>query len=121
MGAPPGPVRVTRPSNGNPHLSGVILPSAVRIYGSAPLAPAAFMPPPLPVAVRQEKSASGSCRSTSGLDEATDGCTSRRSNAHGTINPEEREVLYPWHPWAKCLVRIHETIAKVDSIVLRCS
>src|SRR6476619_5717522 len=27
------------------------------------------------MAVRQEKSASGSCRSTSGLDEAADGCT----------------------------------------------
>jgi len=71
--------------------------------------------------LRQERFASGSCRSTSDPDVVDDNCTSRRSNAHGTVNPEEREVLYPWHPWAKCLVRIHETIAKVDSIVLRCS
>jgi hypothetical protein len=25
-----------------------------------------------------------------------DGCTKRRDNAHKI---EEREVLYPWHPW----------------------
>jgi hypothetical protein len=48
-------------------------------------------------------------------------CTTRRSNAHRTANPEEREVLYPWHPWAGCLVCVHEAIEKVDGIVLRCS
>src|SRR5215471_8181160 len=62
-----------------------------------------------------------SALSVRGSTDATTSSSSRRSNAHGTVNPEEREVLYPWHPWAKCLVRIHETIAKVDSIVLRCS
>src|SRR6266536_6713895 len=34
-------------------------------------------------------------------------CTTRLRNTHGT---EEREVLYPWHPWYGCLVRIHEVV-----------
>ena len=67
------------------------------------------------------RSASASCRSTSGPDGVDDRYTTRRSNAHSTANPEEREVLYPWHPWAGCLVRVHEAIEKVDGIVLRCS
>jgi hypothetical protein len=48
-------------------------------------------------------------------------CTRRRSNAHRTANPEEREVLYPWHPWAGHIVHIHEAIEKADGTVLRCS
>jgi hypothetical protein len=48
-------------------------------------------------------------------------CTRRCSNAHRTANPDEREVLYPWHPWGGCLVRVHEAIEKADGIVLRCS
>jgi hypothetical protein len=26
---------------------------------------------------------------------------------------EEREVLYPWHPWVGCIVRVHEMVEKV--------
>jgi hypothetical protein len=48
-------------------------------------------------------------------------CTSRRDNAHGTDLPEGREILYLWHPWAGCMVRVHEMVKKVDGIVLRCS
>src|SRR5215217_4814226 len=44
-------------------------------------------------------------------------CTTRRRNAHGT---EEREVLYPWHPWAGCLVHVHEVIEKTSGAVARC-
>ena len=71
--------------------------------------------------LRQERFASESRRSTSDPDVVDDNCTTRCSNAHRTANPEEREVLYPWHPWAGCLVRVHEAIEKVDGIVLRCS
>ena len=48
-------------------------------------------------------------------------CTTRRAYAHKTEVSQEREVLYRWHPWAGCVVRIHETVEKVDGIVLRCS
>jgi hypothetical protein len=48
-------------------------------------------------------------------------CSTRRGNAHRTEVAEEREVLYPWHPWAGCIVHVHEAIEKVDGIVLRCS
>src|SRR5215472_13412754 len=71
--------------------------------------------------LRQERFASGSCRSTSDPDVVDDNCTRRRSNAHRTVNPEEREVLYPWHPWAGHTVHIHEAIEKADATVLRCS
>src|SRR6202163_3776719 len=36
-------------------------------------------------------------------------CTTRRRNAHGIT---EYELLYPWHPWAGCLVHIHEVVEK---------
>jgi hypothetical protein len=45
-------------------------------------------------------------------------CTTRRQNAHTT---EERKVLYPWHPWAGCIVHIHEVIEKSAGDVARCS
>src|ERR1700681_2778207 len=45
-------------------------------------------------------------------------CTTRRQNAHRT---EERKVLYPWHPWAGCIVHIHEVIEKAAGDVARCS
>jgi hypothetical protein len=44
--------------------------------------------------------------------------TTRRGNAHRT---EKREVLYPWHPWAGCTVRIHEVMDKAAGVVARCS
>lgn len=33
----------------------------------------------------------------------------------------ECELLYPWHPWARCLVHIHEVVEKAGGEVLRCS
>src|SRR3977135_2319451 len=42
----------------------------------------------------------------------------QRSNAHGIA---EHELLYPWHPWAGCLVHIHEVIEKSGREVFRCS
>ena len=45
-------------------------------------------------------------------------CTTRRQNAHRT---EERKVLYAWHPWAECIVHIHEVIEKASGDVARCS
>ena len=48
-------------------------------------------------------------------------CTTRRGNAHRTGIAEEREVLYPWHPWAGCVVHVHQAIEKVDGTILRCS
>lgn len=48
-------------------------------------------------------------------------CTTRRGNAHRTDTAENREVLYPWHPWAGCIVLVQEVIEKADGVVLRCS
>ena len=48
-------------------------------------------------------------------------CTTRRGNAHSTEIGEQREVLYPWHPWAGCIVLVHEAVEKLDGTVLRCS
>jgi hypothetical protein len=44
-------------------------------------------------------------------------CTTRRQNAHGT---DEREVLYPWHPWAGRFVRIKEVVVRKTGDVFRC-
>src|SRR5215831_15965794 len=72
--------------------------------------------------LRQGKFASESYRSTSGRDVVDDNYTTRREdNAHSTEVGDEREVLYPWHPWAGCIVRVHEAVEKVDGAVLRCS
>jgi len=47
--------------------------------------------------------------------------TTERRNTHGTERAEEREVLYPWHPWAGCVVRVHEVIEKPAGEVVRCA
>lgn len=47
-----------------------------------------------------------------------DRITTRRRNAHGIA---EYELLYPWHPWAGCLVHIHEVVEKAGREVFRCS
>jgi hypothetical protein len=57
-----------------------------------------------------------SCRQGSNVGAGR--CTTRRENAHRT---EERKVLYSWHPWAGCIVRIHEVIEKAAGEVARCS
>ena len=49
------------------------------------------------------------------------GCTSERWNAHKTEHGDEREVVYPWHPWAGCRVRVHGVIEKSSGPVLRAS
>jgi hypothetical protein len=33
----------------------------------------------------------------------------------------EDELLYPWHPWAGCLVDIHEVVEKAGTEVFRCN
>ena len=45
-------------------------------------------------------------------------CTTRLQNTHRT---ENREVLYLWHPWAGCIVQIHEVVEKTSGNVARCS
>src|SRR5262245_4022661 len=45
-------------------------------------------------------------------------CTTKRLNTH---KPERREVLYPFHPWAGCIVYIHELVQKPTGDVGRCS
>src|ERR1700730_2513971 len=45
-------------------------------------------------------------------------CTTRRRNAHGMAKDE---LLYPWHPWAGCLVHIHEVVEKAGGEFFRCS
>jgi hypothetical protein len=47
--------------------------------------------------------------------------TTRLRNAHRTDGWQQREVLYPWHPWAGCIVHVHEVIEKAAGEVLRCS
>lgn len=44
--------------------------------------------------------------------------TIRSQNTHGTA---EREVLYPWHPWAGQSVHVHEVIEKAGRAAFRCS
>src|ERR1700704_6834493 len=53
-----------------------------------------------------------------GIDACGPHCTTRRRNAHGIA---EYELLYPWHPWAGCLVHIHEVVEKACREVFRCS
>src|SRR5260221_2532865 len=53
-----------------------------------------------------------------GIDACGPHCTTRRRNAHGIA---EYELLYPWHPWAGCLVHIHEVVEKAGREVFRCS
>ena len=42
--------------------------------------------------------------------------TTRQQNAHGI---EEREVLYPWHPWAGRLARVNEVVERKSGDVFR--
>ncbi len=45
-------------------------------------------------------------------------CTTRSQNAHRT---DERELLYPWHPWAGRQVYVHEVVEKASQAAFRCS
>src|SRR5262249_54091964 len=45
-------------------------------------------------------------------------CTTRQHKAHRT---EEREVLYPWHPWFGRRVWVHEILVRGDTRLFRCS
>jgi hypothetical protein len=47
--------------------------------------------------------------------------TTRSGIAYRTEVAQEREVLYPWHPWAGRIVHVHEAVGKADGIFLRCS
>jgi hypothetical protein len=46
------------------------------------------------------------------------GCTRRRDNTHKI---EEREVLYPWHPWFGRVVHVRKMIEKRAGGILHCS
>src|SRR5258707_9090059 len=59
-----------------------------------------------------------SARPCSTISECACHYTTRRRNAHGIA---EYELLYPWHPWAGCLVHIHEAVEKAGREVFRCS
>jgi hypothetical protein len=59
-----------------------------------------------------------SARPCSTISECACHCTTRRRNAHGIA---ERELLYPWHPWAGCLVHVHEVVEKAGREIFRCS
>ena len=48
-------------------------------------------------------------------------CRTRRGNAHRTGEPDERELLYPWHPWARRQVYLHELVEKAGIAVFRCT
>ena len=41
-----------------------------------------------------------------------------RQNTHVT---DQREVLYPWHPWFDKSVYVHELIDKLGDAVFRCN
>jgi hypothetical protein len=45
-------------------------------------------------------------------------CTRRRDNAHKI---EEREILYPWHPWFGRVVHGREVIEERAGGILHCS
>ena len=49
----------------------------------------------------------GACPSNTGAGGCAPRCTTRRRNAHGT---EQRELIYPWHPWVGRQVHVHEVI-----------
>src|SRR2546429_5384317 len=44
--------------------------------------------------------------------------TTRQHKAHGT---EEREVLYPWHPWFGRRVFVHKILIRGNTRIFRCS
>ena len=49
------------------------------------------------------------------------GYTTPRLNSHGTGFPDEREVVYAWHPWAGKMVRVHEVIRRPTGAIARCT
>ena len=51
-------------------------------------------------------------------DASASHCTTRQHNAHRT---EEREVLYPWHPWFGQVVFVHGRVNRGGARVLRCA
>src|SRR6202790_1330632 len=65
---------------------------------------------------RGAQSRDGEGRPCSGIDGSSTHYTTRRRNAHGIT---EYELLYPWHPWAGCLVHIHEVVEKAGREVFR--
>ena len=68
--------------------------------------------------VRPARSSGGWERPCSARDGSVSRCTRRRDNTHKI---EEREVLYPWHPWFGRAVHVHEVIEKRAGGILRCS
>ena len=64
-----------------------------------------------------ERTPLGPAACTRWIHEASQYCTKRQRNAHRT---EEREVLYPWHPWAGSIVQLDEVVEKSAGDCVRC-
>lgn len=48
-------------------------------------------------------------------------CRTLRHKTHGIEAGDEVLVVYAWHPWARQLVRVHETIERPTGAQARCS
>jgi len=72
-------------------------------------------PPPRFCPCRRATPPSASDCSSPG--EGAENCTTRRHNAH---EPDEREVLYPFHPWSGRLVRVREARERASGDIFRC-
>ena len=80
------------------------------------------MPPPFRVAARDLRTPRPACGQQAPSAGAPR-CTTQRHNAHstGTGFSEEREVVYPWHPWAGRFVRVHNVIRRPTGAIARCT
>ena len=76
-------------------------------------------PPVSPARCRSHRPRQAFCRR--GPSAGAHCCRTRQRNAHRTVAAEEREVLYPWHPWSGHVVHVHEAVAKEAGGALRCS
>ena len=73
-------------------------------------------PPPRFCPCRRATPPSASGCSSPGA--GAESCRTRRHNAHEL---GEREVLYPFHPWSGCLVRVREARERTSGDIFRCT
>jgi hypothetical protein len=67
---------------------------------------------------RRSARSAGSVRPCAATSVCEPRCTIRQHNAHRT---EEREILYPWHPWFGRRVFVHEVLVRGNARIFRCS